>query len=38
VNAPVHFDSVAYVWSLPLDQIDVSNPRFYQNDIIILFL
>src|SRR3954464_15076157 len=33
VNAPVHFDPVADAWSLPLDQIDVSNPRLYQDDI-----
>jgi cytochrome P450 len=32
VNAPVHFDPASDAWSLPLDQIDVSNPRLYQDD------
>jgi cytochrome P450 len=36
MNAPVHFDpkSDAHrdAWSLPLDQIDVSNPYLYQDD------
>ena len=32
MNAPVHFDPVSDAWSLPLDQIDVSNPYLYQED------
>jgi cytochrome P450 len=33
MNAPVHFDPTEEAYSLPLDQIDVSDPRLYQNDI-----
>ncbi len=33
MNAPVHFDPIEEAYSLPLDQIDVSDPRLYQNDI-----
>ena len=33
MNAPVHFDPIADAYSLPLDAIDVSNPKLYQNDI-----
>jgi cytochrome P450 len=33
MNAPVHFDPVADAHALALDQIDVSNPKLYQDDI-----
>jgi cytochrome P450 len=33
MNAPVHFDPAADACSTPLDQIDVSDPRLYQEDI-----
>jgi cytochrome P450 len=33
MNAPVHVDPVADAYSLPLDTIDVSDPKLYQNDI-----
>ncbi len=33
MNAPVHFDPTSDAWSLPLDQIDVSDPKLYQNDL-----
>ncbi len=33
MNAPVHFDPVADAYALPLDKIDVSNPKLYQDDI-----
>jgi cytochrome P450 len=33
MNAPVHFDPVSDAYSTPLDQIDVSDPTLYQNDI-----
>jgi cytochrome P450 len=33
MNAPVHFDPSEDAYSLPLDRIDVSDPRLYQNDI-----
>jgi cytochrome P450 len=33
MNAPVHVDPVADAHSLPLDAIDVSDPKLYQNDI-----
>ena len=33
MNAPVHFDPIAEAYSLPLDAIDVSDPKLYQNDI-----
>jgi cytochrome P450 len=32
VNAPVHFDPASEANSLPLDKIDVSNPKLYQED------
>ncbi len=33
MNAPVHFDPIEDAYSLPLDRIDVSDPKLYQNDI-----
>ena len=33
MNAPVHLDPADDAYSLPLDAIDVSNPKLYQNDI-----
>jgi cytochrome P450 len=33
MNAPVHFDPVADAYTTPLDAIDVSDPKLYQNDI-----
>src|SRR3984893_14037446 len=33
MNAPVHFDPAADVYATPLDQIDVSDPRLFQEDI-----
>jgi cytochrome P450 len=33
MNAPVHFDPVADAYALPLDAIDVSNPKLYQDDV-----
>jgi cytochrome P450 len=33
MNAPVHVDPVSDAYSLPLDAIDVSDPKLYQNDI-----
>ncbi len=33
MNAPVHFDPVEDAASLPLDRIDVSNPKLYQDDV-----
>jgi cytochrome P450 len=33
MNAPVHFDPLANAYTLPLDAIDVSNPKLYQDDI-----
>ncbi|HVC63543.1 MAG TPA: cytochrome P450 [Acetobacteraceae bacterium] len=33
MNAPVHFDPVSDASTLPLDAIDVSNPKLYQDDI-----
>ncbi len=33
MNAPVHFDPAEDAWSLPLDKIDVSDPKLYQDDI-----
>ncbi len=33
MNAPVHFDPVADACTLPLDAIDVSNPKLYQDDV-----
>jgi cytochrome P450 len=33
MNAPVHFDPVADAYTTPLDAIDVSDPKLYQNDV-----
>jgi cytochrome P450 len=33
MNAPVHFDPVADANRTPLDQIDVSDPRLFQDDV-----
>lgn len=33
MNAPVHFDPASDAHTTPLDQIDVSNPRLFQDDI-----
>ncbi len=33
MNAPVHFDPLSDANTLPLDAIDVSNPKLYQDDI-----
>ena len=33
MNAPVSFDPVEDAYSIPLDKIDVSNPKLYQDDI-----
>jgi cytochrome P450 len=33
MNAPVHFDSTTDAYSMPLDQIDVSDPRLFQDDV-----
>ena len=33
MNAPVSVDTREEAWSLPLDRIDVSQPRLYQDDI-----
>jgi len=33
MNAPVHFDPAEDADSIPLDRIDVSDPKLYQNDI-----
>ncbi len=33
MNAPVHFNPAADADTLPLDAIDVSNPRLYQDDV-----
>jgi cytochrome P450 len=33
MNAPVHFDAASDAFSMPLDQIDVSDPRLYQDDV-----
>jgi hypothetical protein len=33
MNAPVHFDATSDAVSMPLDQIDVSDPRLYQEDV-----
>jgi cytochrome P450 len=33
MNAPVHFDPTSDAYKVPLDQIDVSNPKLYQEDI-----
>ena len=33
MNAPVNFDAAADALSIPLDKLDVSNPKLYQDDI-----
>jgi cytochrome P450 len=33
MNAPVHFDATEDAYSIPLDKLDVSEPKLYQNDI-----
>jgi cytochrome P450 len=33
MNAPVHFDPASEADTIPLDQIDVSDPRLYQDDV-----
>jgi cytochrome P450 len=33
MNAPVHFDLADDAYAIPLDAIDVSNPKLYQDDI-----
>src|ERR1700712_1892448 len=33
MNAPVHFDPASDAYTTPLDQIDVSNPRLFQDDV-----
>ena len=33
MNAPVHFDPAADAYTTPLDQIDVSDPRLFQDDV-----
>jgi cytochrome P450 len=33
MNAPVHFDPSIDAYSTPLDQIDVSDPRLFQDDV-----
>jgi cytochrome P450 len=33
MNAPVHFDPAEDAYSIPLDKLDVSNPKLYQDDI-----
>ncbi len=33
MNAPVHFDPASDAFNTPLDRIDVSNPRLFQDDI-----
>ena len=33
MNAPVHFNPASDAYAIPLDQIDVSNPRLFQDDI-----
>ena len=33
MNAPVHLDPASDAWSMPLDSIDVSNPKLYQDDV-----
>mgnify|MGYP003342740260 CR=1 FL=1 len=32
MNAPVDLDAAAHAMSLPLDMIDVSDPKLYQRD------
>jgi cytochrome P450 len=33
MNAPVHYDPQSDAWTLPIDKIDVSDPKLYQNDV-----
>ena len=33
MNAPVHFDPASDAYTTPLDQIDVSDPKLFQEDI-----
>ena len=33
MNAPVHYDPTSDAYTTPLDQIDVSDPRLFQDDI-----
>ena len=33
MNAPVHYEPTSDAWSMPLDQIDVSDPKLYQEDV-----
>src|SRR5580704_15533531 len=33
MNAPVHFDPASDAYAMPLDQIDVSDPRLFQDDV-----
>src|SRR6201987_4338884 len=33
MNAPVHADPAEDAYALPLDEIDVSNPKLYQDDV-----
>jgi cytochrome P450 len=33
MNAPVHFDPISNAFTMPLDQIDVSDPRLFQEDV-----
>jgi cytochrome P450 len=33
MNAPVHFDPVTDAFAMPLEQIDVSDPKLYQDDV-----
>jgi hypothetical protein len=32
MNAPVSYDPVEEAWSLPIDKVDVSQPRLFQDD------
>ncbi len=33
MNAPVHYDPASDAWSTPLDKLDVSHPKIYQDDV-----
>src|ERR1700712_5293184 len=33
MNAPVNYDIASEAYRLPIDQIDVSNPKLYQDDV-----
>ncbi len=33
MNAPVHYDPSSDAWSMPIDEIDVSDPKLFQNDV-----